>query len=464
MSAIGCGGIGAIHWLAQQLGLPQEIDGRVHVLKAHRPYHESDHVLTLAYNALAGGQCLEDLELLRQDEAFLDALGADRIPDPTTAGDFCRRFSAADVEDLMVAINEARLRAWKAQPEDFFEEAVLDADGTLVETTGSCKEGMDVNYKKQWGYQVLLISLANTQEPLFLECRGGNRPSNEGAADKLDAASELCRRAGFRRVLMRGDTDFSQTAHLDRWDERGDRFIFGYGAHPALVRMANELESAAWKPFKRPERHEAKSASRSRPDNVREQVVRERGYRNVTLEEEHVTEVSHSPRVCEKSYRLIVLRKSLKIEKGQRLLHPEIRYFFYITNDRKLSPEEVVRSANQRCAQEGEIGELKSGVRALRAPVDNLISNWAYMVMASLAWSLKAWYALALPVSPRWRTRHLSEKQRVLGMGFRTFLNAFMLVPAQIVRTARETRYYLLAWNRWQITFLRALDGIRMLR
>ena len=88
------GGIGALHTMARQLGLIDAIDRRLHLLKLHLPYHESDHVLNLAYNALCGGTCLEDLELRRNDEAFLDALGARRIPDPTTAGDFCRRFGA----------------------------------------------------------------------------------------------------------------------------------------------------------------------------------------------------------------------------------------------------------------------------------------------------------------------------------------------------------------------------------
>lgn len=91
------GGIGLIHLLAQKLGLPQAIDDRLQVLKIHLPYHESDHVLNIAYNALCNGTCLDDIELRRNDEAFLDALGTQRIPDPTTAGDFCRRFDASDI-------------------------------------------------------------------------------------------------------------------------------------------------------------------------------------------------------------------------------------------------------------------------------------------------------------------------------------------------------------------------------
>ena len=161
------GGIGAMHGLAQHTGLVEAIDRQVHVLKAHLPYHESDHVLGLAYNVLCGGTCLQDIELRRQNEVYLDALGAQRIPDPTTAGDFCRRFGEAEIEALQTAINETRVRVWQAQPAAFFDEAVIEADGTLAETTGQCKEGMDIAYNGVWGYHPLVVSLANTQEPLY---------------------------------------------------------------------------------------------------------------------------------------------------------------------------------------------------------------------------------------------------------------------------------------------------------
>src|SRR5262245_24609184 len=173
------GGLGAIHALARQLGLIDAIDRRLHLLKFHLPYHESDHVLTFAYNALCDGTCLEDLELRRSDEAFLDALGARRLPDPTTAGDFCRRFSESAIRLLQDIVHDVRLGVWAEQPEDFFARAILDLDGTLVETTGQCKRGMDIAYDGTWGYHPLVLTLANTGEVLGLVNRSGNRPSHE---------------------------------------------------------------------------------------------------------------------------------------------------------------------------------------------------------------------------------------------------------------------------------------------
>ena len=167
IQAIGYGGIGLMHSLAHQCGLIDAIDRNVQLLKVHFPYHESDHVVNLAYNAMTGGQCLEDLELKRSDEAYLDALCTTRIPDPTTSGDFCRRFKTADdVNTLQTALAETRLKVWQRQPHEFFEQATIDMDGSIVETTGECKAGMDISYKGEWGYHPLLISLRQTNETL----------------------------------------------------------------------------------------------------------------------------------------------------------------------------------------------------------------------------------------------------------------------------------------------------------
>ena len=249
--ALDCGGIGAIHLMCLRTGLVDAIDRRLHLLKFHLPYSESDHVRNIAFNALCGGTCLEDLELRRNDESYLDALGAERIPDPTTAGDFCRRFDPYDVLRLMRAINEARVNVWKQQPDEFFDEAVIEADGTIVETTGECKEGMDISYNGRWGYHPLVVSLANTQEWLFIENRPANRPSQEGAAFWFDRAIKLCRKAGFRKIRLRGDTAFTQTEHLDGWDKDRVTFVFGMADTSAMDREAGKLARSRWKRLRR---------------------------------------------------------------------------------------------------------------------------------------------------------------------------------------------------------------------
>ena len=459
--AIAAGGIGVMHRLAQHVGLIGEIDQQVHLLKRHLPYHESDHVMSIAYNVLTGGHCLEDLELRRNDEVFLDALGARRIPDPTTAGDFCRRFDTASIEALMSAVNETRLRVWRQQPDAFFERAVIDADGTLAPTTGERKEGMNIAYDGTWGYHPLVVSLASTQEPLFLVNRSGNRPSHEGAGERFDQAIELCRRAGFRSVLLRGDTDFSQTKHLDGWDDAQVTFLFGIQRSQPLYDLAANLPETEWKPLVRPPKYDITTRERARRENVREQVVVERGFINIRPGAEQVASFDYRPTACEKTYRVVALAKNISKLRGEDVLVDDIMIFFFITNDRRTPADELVLLANERCNQENLNAQLQStGVNAMRMPVDTLESNWAYMVMASIAWTLKAWFALLLPEDGRWSESRRAEKRRVLTMEFRTFLNAFMLMPCQIVRTARKVIYRLLSWSPWQPVLFRALDAL----
>ena len=459
--ALGVGGIGAIHRMARQTGLIEAIDESLELLKVHLPYHESDHVLNIAYNILGGGTCLDDLELLRNDEVYLNALGTQRIPDPTTAGDFCRRFAAADVEALLEATNDVRLRVWAQQDDSFFERAVIDADGVLAETTGECKQGMDISYKGQWGYHPLIVSLANTAEPLYLVNRSGNRPSSEGAAQRIDQAIQLCRRAGFRAILLRGDTDFSQTTELDRWDEDGVQFIFGIDAMPNLVEIAETLPKSWWTRLHRRAKYEIETEPRERPQNIKEQIVVAREFENIRLCSEDVAEFDYSPTFCQETYRMVVVRKNISREKGERVLFDEIRYFFYITNDWETPTDEIVFLANERCDQENLIEQLKNEVKALRMPVDNLLSNWAYMVMASLAWTLKAWFAMLLPEKGRWKEKYRQQKQQVQRMQFKRFVNAFIRLPCQIVRTGRRIVYRLLSWNPWVEVLLRGVDALQ---
>ncbi|MGH2708633.1 MAG: IS1380 family transposase, partial [Actinomycetota bacterium] len=436
------GGMGMIAALVAEVGLAAEIDDSVALLAVHRPYHESDHVLNIAYNALCGGTRLEDIEARRNDRVFLDGLGAAALPDPTTAGDFCRRFDETSIMALQEAVNRARLGVWARQPDSFFDQtARIDADATIVGTGGECREGMDIAYNGTWGYSALMVSLANTAEPLYLSLRGANRPSHEGVIPLFDRAVALCRQAGFTDILLRGDTDFSLTAEFDRWDADRVRFVFGYDARANLIERAADAPDDLYHDLVARAERQVATRLRSRPRNVKDDVVRQRGYKVLRQKGEEVVEFSYRPGKCHKDYRVVALRKNVSVERGEAVLFEEYRYFFYITNDWDLTADEVIGEARQRCNQENLIGQLKGGVRALHAPVNTLNANWAYMTMASVAWALKAWCALLLPVSPRWAAPHGEQRRRLLTMEFRTFRRAFIGIPCQIVRTARGVRW-----------------------
>lgn len=237
----------------------------------------------------------------------------------------------------MDIVDDTRLEVGRQQPAEFFDQAVIDLDGTLVPTTGECKEGRNISYKGTWGYPPLIVSLAGTGE---------------------------------------------------------------------VLRIVNRKKA----------------------------IVKERKFKNLRTNGEQVAEFTYQPAACRKPYRLIVLRKDLTVENDpQGTLFDDYRYFLYITNDGDTPAEQIVFSANGRCNQENLIEQGKNGPRYLRAPLDNLLSNWAYMVRTALAWNLKAWGALMLPEHPRWREKHRREKQRVLRMEFKLFLNSFIQVPCQLV-------------------------------
>jgi len=455
------GGIGAIAKLVDACGLAGEIDGSLELLKLHKPYYESDHVLNIAYNALCGGQRLEDIEARRCDAVFLDGLGTESLPDPTTAGDFCRRFDPDAVLALQEAINRARLKVWRRQPASFFDQpAVIDADASIVATDAQTKQGMDIAYNGIWGYSALLVSLANTKEPLYLGLRGANRPSHEGVIDYYDRAIALCRQAGFTQIRLRGDTDFSLTTELDRFDDDGVRFVFGYDAHANLIKRAEGADEKIYHELVTRAEAQLATTARARPANVKDEIVRARNYKVLRQTAQDVVEFAYRPGSCDRDYRVVALRKNISVERGENVLFSEYRYFFYITNDHDLTADEVINQARQRCNQENLISQLKSDVRALHAPVNTLNANWAYMTMAALAWSLKAWSALLLPVTPRWAERHNEQRRRLLTMEFRTFRQAFIEIPCQIIRTGRRVRWRILTYNPSLGAFFRLVDTL----
>jgi Transposase DDE domain group 1 len=448
------GGVGAVHLMVQRLGLVDEIDQNLHLLKVHLPYHESDHVLNIAYNVLVGGVRLEDIELRRQDESFLDGVGAQRIPDPTTAGDFTRRFGVEEITQLQECINRTRQGVWQKQPEGFLAEAFIDVDGTIAATYGECKGGMALSYKGTWGYGPLVVSLANTKEVLYVVNRSANAASHQDSVSWIDRAIALVKPVAGQ-ITLRGDTDFTHTAQLDRWDEQEIKFILGLDAHPKAVQLAQALSEPSWRPLERLPKYEILTEPRTRRERVKEQIVVQKGYLNQKLVAEHVSDMTYQPHHCGRKYRLVILRKNLSVQKGERVLFDEVRYFFYLTNRWDLGVETIVSLANGRCDQENVIEQLKNGVNAMRMPVDDLVSNWAYMVMAALAWNLKAWYGLLVPD----RERGLE----LVRMEFRRFLHAIILLPAQIIRTGRKIVYRVLGYNRWLKDFFATWERVRQM-
>ena len=314
----------------------------------------------------------------------------------------------------------------------------LDADGTIAPTGGQRKAGMDISYKGIWGYAPLIVSLANTKEVLYLVNRPGNAPSHQGAAEWIDRAIDLVG-PHVERVCLRGDTDFSLTAHFDRWAEKVE-FIFGMDNNAALRSRAEALDEGCWRRLHRPGPYQTSTGqTRARRDNHKQRIVDERGYLDLRLNHEDVAEFNYRPGKCRRSYRVVAVRKNITRARGEQVLFDEIRYFFYITTRTDLTTAEVVACANDRCDQENIIGQLKSGVAALRVPLYDLLSNWAYMVIAALAWNIKSWFAMMM--------HRKADRHAYIRMEFRRFLTSIILIPAMIIRRARGITVRLIGYQ-----------------
>lgn len=456
ISALSCGGIGAVHTLVKAIGLDTMIDRSLYLLKIHKPYQESDHVLNMAYNIVCGGHCLEDIEIRRNDAAYLDALGAYRIPDPTTEGDFLRRFGYDDVVSLMDIQNQLSGAIWSLNPGNRHErDAIIDVDGTIERTYGEFKERMDMSYKGIWGFSPLIITESTTGVHLYVVNRPGNAVSHAGAAPWIDRSIERVRNH-FRRVYLRGDGDFALTANFDRWDGMGVGFCFAFDANEKLVKMAENLPKNAWELLRRPER-EIETKPRDRKDvNVKEEAVTRRGYLNMERVREQVAEFIWRPGKCGRAYRVVVVKRTVRVTQGQFLLMDDVRYFFYITNIEDMTPAEIVRFYNGRCNHENKIEQLRNGVRALKMPAAEFIANWAYMAIGALAWNLKSWLGQIMPDRER--------GEQVMRMEYKRFMNCMINFPCQIIKTGRVIVYRILNWTPWIDAFWDTFQHIKRLR
>jgi hypothetical protein len=418
----------------------QEIDERVHVLKIHLPFHESDHVLAQALSLYVGGECLEDQAALQHDEGALRMLGACRIPDPTTAGDFLRRFeehrNPAALSGLRAANDAVQDAVWgrlagkRKRKRDW---AMVDLDGHTKALYGVQKEGADFDHRGRWSYNVLLASLAGTGECLAVRLRPGNVRSSEGAAPLLEET--LPRVKGrFAQVLVRADSDFDRRDVREACEAEGAWFAFVAREASNRLAWAEAIPESKWKPF-RTRAHRDRQARRARLDfeprrkkrNRRRRRARQRGYTELQLARQWVAEIPWTPAGSEKVYRMIVRRQLIEQSEGQEHLFDFYRYRYVVTNlPASWSAEEVIDATYQRCDQENVIEQMGSGVALWRMPVAEFGGNAAWLEIGRLAWNLGKWIAqLALPPEvARWE--------------WKRYRQAFVCLAAEVIHRSRQ--------------------------
>ena len=434
------GGLALATALLKRFRVAQEIDERVHVLKLHRPFHESDHVLAQALNLYVGGECLEDQAALQHDEGVLRMLGACRLPDPTTAGDFLRRFDERRNPGALLGLRAAtdavqdavwgKLAGKRKKKRDL---AVVDLDGHTKMLYGVQKEGADFDHKGRWSYNVLLASLAGTGECLAVRNRPGNLRSSNGAAALLEETLPGVKRR-FADVLVRADSDFDRRDVREACEAEGAFFAFVAREASNRLSWAEGIPESAWKPFQT-RAHRERVAGRARPGfeprrkkrNRRRRRARARGYTDLKLVRQWVAELPWTPPGSEKTYRMILRRQRIEQSEGQKYLFDFYRYRYVVTNlPASWSAEEVIDATYQRCDQENVIEQMGSGVALWRMPVAEFEGNCAWLEIGRLAWNLGKWIAqLALP-------------PEVVRWEWKRYRQAFVYLAAEVIHRSRQ--------------------------
>jgi hypothetical protein len=420
------GGLVLAQQFVRRFRVAQRLDGALSLFKRHAPYHESDHVLALAYTLYADGTCLEDQAALQGSEAVRRLVGACRIPDPTTAGDFLRRFKTAQaVEQVSGVIDEVQEAVWSKLARTVrrrrkkHEFALVDLDGHIKPLYGVQKEGADFSYNGRWSYQPLVVSLGGSGECLKVVNQPGSARPSDAAAKAVKEVLPWVKRH-FRNALVRGDTDF----------DRSDIFnAIGARVYPKRAALAEAIAEGSWKPFvPRADREERSGSSRhGRTVNWRRQKAAERGYRTLRTVKQWVSEIAYQPHGLSAPCRMIVRRVLIEETDGQGALFTHFRYRLVLSNlPRSYTPGQVVDLTYQRCDQENVIEQFGQGIAGWRMPVAEFRGNSAWLQIARLAWNLGKWIAqIALP-------------REVVRWEWKRFRRHFVYIAAKVLKSGRR--------------------------
>ena len=429
------GGLVLAQQFVRRFGVAKRLDESLILFKRHAPYHESDHVLALAYTLYADGTCLEDQAVLQGSEAVRRLVGACRIPDPTTAGDFLRRFKTAqDVERLCGVIDEVEEAVWSKlsrktrRRRKKHEFALVDLDGHIKPLYGVQKGGADFSYDGRWSYQPLVVSLGGSGECLKVVNQPGNCRSSDAAAKALKEVLPRVRRH-FRNALVRGDTDFDRCDIFNTVIDEGAYFAIGARVYPNRAALVGAIAEKNWKPFvPRAEREERKGPSRHvYTPNWRRKIAAERGFRRLRTVKQWLSEIDYQPHGLDSACRMIVRRVLIEESDGQGALFKHFRYRLVLTNlPRSYTPGQVVDLTYQRCDQENVIEQLGQGIAGWRMPVAEFMGNSAWLQIARLAWNLGKWIAqLALP-------------SEVVRWEWKRFRRHFVYIAAKVLKSGRR--------------------------
>ncbi len=397
--------LGIVHGLVERLEVAPVIDSAVRVLRRHKWYTESDHVLTLTYNMLSGGNTLSDINWLRADEGLRRLLGGARVPHATTVGDFLARFDGKREQcsdrdqqagklarsELREAVEEIQQRAFGLLPRSRRRVATLDWDSSIHEVYGEQKEGADFSYDRRWSYSSLYGTVAETGDVLHLGLHEGSRHTSYGIKEVLPRTIERVRKH-FRQVRMRADSGYYDQEIVDICAERGVEFYIVAKQRQNLLRAVHGLPECAWRPLA-PIRERSGRRRRKRRENVKRKISRQRKPDQWYKGTPEVARMMFRPTSWKKGYRYVIKRTPIHDADGKQEYLDGMRkyaYWIVVTNSKR-SNTAVLRTAQGRGNQENLIKDLKEGLGLSHVPTGLLGANQAYFMIAALAWNLKTW-------------------------------------------------------------------------
>jgi len=394
-----------------KLGVSELIDTNVFVKARERGYPESENILSLCWNAILGGDCLLDLNVLRGDPGLTELLGVESVMAPTTAGEFLRKFTIGKINDLQRALRQASQQVRPLQKSD---HVTIDLDASLYEQCSKRKQGSRMNYKGQIGYYPIFAFWAEEGEMLKTHLLAGNRRASSIAFWFFKQV--IAQTPEGRYLALRADSEFylwDLIEFCEQFDPKPILYAITANQTEALMKQVAALPEKSWKRYSKG------------------QQVAEMWYAP-----------DHRP-----PHRYVVKRTKVKDKKGVE----SWRYHIVITNDHRRTPRRLMEWSLKRCGVENLIKEHKNDFGFEKMPSQKYQANWAWLLISQLAWNLFIWFKrLCLP----------EECQR---MTLGTLRHRLLKVAAKIVHQSRQLFLVLSKENLFQDWWSFALKQLAQL-
>jgi len=406
-------GLTLFYAMASALNIPKALDDQIQVKVREAGYPESEHILALSANAFCGGDYLEDLESLREDGALKAAIGRSRIPDPTTAADFCRRFYMGNLYQFDRALGNIFQEVYRHRLS--VKTWTIDVDAKVHEVFGEKKQGAAVSYNGTYSLQPFYAFVHETDELLHTQLRSGNTHPGAKAVSFLRRMKSKIP-AQIESVYLRSDSALYNKKVMAYCEQEKWVFTITADQTAPLVQKINALPESAWKP-------------------------------NPKYPEIQYAEVEYQPVNWDKAYRFLVRRELKKQKNGQTAFFDRYSYYVVVTN-KSGEVQPVMEGHDRRGTSERRIGEFTREFLP-HLPMGNFMANWIYLLCAQLGYNMAMWIRdLTLP--PDYRRAYMKKLRRRIGF-----------VAAKVLSGGRQIHLRLSQAHKWIQDFFHAWQKIQ---